>query len=132
VSILEKVTIINIPSMVEYPDGMLTFRELAEVVGGDAAVEEALMAIADERGKTVRFSSSAEEAVYSVAVKYPSRHLACNTSQLLVNCGRASTSTISSSKIIASSNDWSSLGWVSFRQRPQGELCKDMKHGCPR
>ncbi len=45
----------RVVAMVEYPDGMLTFRELAEVPDGDAAVEEALMAIADERGKTVRY-----------------------------------------------------------------------------
>jgi len=47
--------------------------------------------------------------------------------QILVNCGRGSTSTTSSSKITASSNDWSSSGWVSFPPRRRGELYRDMK-----
>jgi hypothetical protein len=42
-------------AMVEYPDGMLTFHELARVPDGEAAAGEALLTIADEQGKTVRW-----------------------------------------------------------------------------
>src|SRR5437588_8358170 len=38
-------------AMVEYPDGMLTCHELAEVSDGDPAAGDALMAIADEQGR---------------------------------------------------------------------------------
>ena len=48
-------------AMVEYPAGMLTFHELAEVSDGDAAAGEALMAIADEQGKTVRYRTVAKQ-----------------------------------------------------------------------
>jgi o-aminophenol oxidase len=51
----------RVVAMVEYPDGMLTFRELAEVSDGDAAAGEALMAIADEQGKTVRYRTIAKQ-----------------------------------------------------------------------
>src|SRR5438445_9726038 len=44
----------RVVAMVEYPVGMLTFHELARVPDGDAAAGEALMTIADERGKAVR------------------------------------------------------------------------------
>src|SRR5437764_12305323 len=42
-------------ALVEYPDGMLTLRELAEVLEGDAASGEALIAMTDEEGKTVQY-----------------------------------------------------------------------------
>src|SRR5712692_10516592 len=51
----------RVVAMVEYPDGMLTFRELAEVSDADAAVEEALMAIAGEQGTTVRYRTVAKQ-----------------------------------------------------------------------
>ena len=51
----------RVVAMVEYPDGMLTFRELAEVSDGDAAAGEALMAIVDEQGKTVRYRTVAKQ-----------------------------------------------------------------------
>jgi spore coat protein A len=41
----------RVVAMVEYPDGMLTFHELAEVPDGDTAAGEALMAIGDEQGR---------------------------------------------------------------------------------
>jgi len=46
--------------MVEYPDGMLTFRELAEVPNGDAGSSEALIAITDEQGKTGHYRTIAQ------------------------------------------------------------------------
>jgi spore coat protein A len=49
----------RIVAMVEYPDGMLTFHELAEVPDGDAAAGEALIRIADEQGKAVRYRTIA-------------------------------------------------------------------------
>ena len=51
----------RVVAMVEYPDGMLTFHELAEVPDGDAAAGEALMAIADEQGKTVQYRTIARQ-----------------------------------------------------------------------
>ncbi len=51
----------RVVAMVEYPDGMLTFRELAEVSDADAAAEEALMAIAGEQGTTVRYRTVAKQ-----------------------------------------------------------------------
>ena len=51
----------RVVAMVEYPDGMLTFHELAEVSDGDAVAEEALMAIVDEQGKTVRYRTIAKQ-----------------------------------------------------------------------
>src|SRR5437762_7135915 len=51
----------RVVAMVEYPDGMLTFHELAEVADGDAAAGEALMVIADEQGKTVRYRTVAKQ-----------------------------------------------------------------------
>ena len=51
----------RVVAMVEYPDGMLTFHELAEVPDGGAAAGEALMAIADEQGKTVRYRTIARQ-----------------------------------------------------------------------
>ncbi len=51
----------RVVAMAEYPDGMLTFRELAEVSDGDAGAEEALLAIADEQGKTVRYRTIAQQ-----------------------------------------------------------------------
>src|SRR5207245_7720019 len=51
----------RVVAMVEYPDGMLTFRELAEVSDGDAVAGEALMAIADEQGKTGRYRTIAKQ-----------------------------------------------------------------------
>jgi len=48
-------------ALVEYPDGMLTLRELAEVLEGDAASGEALIVIADERGKTVQYRTVAKQ-----------------------------------------------------------------------
>ncbi len=47
-------------ALVEYPDGMLTLRELAEVLEGDAA-GEALIVIADEQGKTVQYRTVARQ-----------------------------------------------------------------------
>lgn len=49
----------RVVAMVEYPDGMLTFRELAEVPSGDAVAGEALIVIADEQGKIGRFRTVA-------------------------------------------------------------------------
>src|SRR6266849_4589270 len=49
----------RVVAMVEYPDGMLTFRELAEVSNGDAVSGEALIVIADEQGKTGRYHTVA-------------------------------------------------------------------------
>jgi len=49
----------RVVAMVEYPDGMLTFRELAEVPNGDAVSGEALIVIADEQGKTGRYHTVA-------------------------------------------------------------------------
>ncbi len=51
----------RVVAMVEYPDGMLTFRELAQVPDGDAAAGEALMEIADEQGKAVRYRTIAKQ-----------------------------------------------------------------------
>ena len=51
----------RVVAMVEYPDGMLTFRELAEVPDGDAAAGEVLIATADEQGKTVRYRTIARQ-----------------------------------------------------------------------
>jgi spore coat protein A len=51
----------RVVGMVEYPDGMLTFHELAEVPDGDAVAEEALMEIVDEQGKTVRYRTIAKQ-----------------------------------------------------------------------
>ncbi len=48
-------------ALVEYPDGMLTLRELAEVLEGDAAAGEALIVIADEQGKTVQYRTVARQ-----------------------------------------------------------------------
>ncbi|HEX6483254.1 MAG TPA: multicopper oxidase family protein [Ktedonobacteraceae bacterium] len=48
-------------ALVEYPDGMLTLRELAEVPEGDAAAGEALIVIADEQGKTMRYRTVARQ-----------------------------------------------------------------------
>jgi FtsP/CotA-like multicopper oxidase with cupredoxin domain len=49
----------RVVAMVEYPDGMLTFHELAEVPDGVAAAGEALITIADEQGKTRRYRTIA-------------------------------------------------------------------------
>jgi hypothetical protein len=49
----------RVVAMVEYPDGMLTFHELAEVPDGDAVAGEALITIADEQGKAVRYRTIA-------------------------------------------------------------------------
>lgn len=51
----------RVVAMVEYPEGMLIFQELAEVPDGDAAAGEALMAIADEQGKTRRYRTIARQ-----------------------------------------------------------------------
>jgi spore coat protein A len=51
----------RVVAMVEYPAGMLTFRELAQVPDGDAAAGEVLIAIADEQGKTVRYRTIARQ-----------------------------------------------------------------------
>jgi FtsP/CotA-like multicopper oxidase with cupredoxin domain len=51
----------RVVAMVEYPDGMLTFHELAEVSDGDAVSEEALMAIVDEQVKTLRYRTIAKQ-----------------------------------------------------------------------
>ena len=48
-------------ALVEYPDGMLTLRELAEVLEGDAALGEALIAITGEHGKTVHYRTIAKQ-----------------------------------------------------------------------
>jgi len=48
-------------ALVEYPDGMLTLRELAEVLEGDAASGEALIAMTDEQGKTVQYRTVAKQ-----------------------------------------------------------------------
>src|SRR5258706_5967931 len=48
-------------ALVEYPDGMLTLLELAEVLEGDAAAGEALIVIADEQGKTVQYRTVARQ-----------------------------------------------------------------------
>jgi spore coat protein A len=48
-------------ALVEYPGGMLTLRELAEVLEGDAAAGEALIVIADEQGKTVQYRTVARQ-----------------------------------------------------------------------
>jgi FtsP/CotA-like multicopper oxidase with cupredoxin domain len=48
-------------ALVEYPAGMLTLRELAAVLEGDAAAGEALIVIADEQGKTVRYRTIARQ-----------------------------------------------------------------------
>ena len=48
-------------ALVEFPDGMLTLRELAEVLEEDAAAGEALIAIADEQGKTVQYRTVAKQ-----------------------------------------------------------------------
>ena len=50
----------RVVAMVEYPAGMLTFHELAEVADGDAAAGEALLTIADEQGKAVRYRTVAQ------------------------------------------------------------------------
>jgi len=50
----------RVVAMVEYPDGMLTFRELAEVPNGDAGSSEALIAITDEQGKTGHYRTIAQ------------------------------------------------------------------------
>jgi len=49
----------RVVAMVEYPDGMLTFHELAEVPDGVAAAGEELITIADEQGKTRRYRTIA-------------------------------------------------------------------------
>jgi o-aminophenol oxidase len=49
----------RVVAMVEYPDGMLTFHELAEVPDGDAAAGEALITIADEQEKAMRYRTIA-------------------------------------------------------------------------
>jgi FtsP/CotA-like multicopper oxidase with cupredoxin domain len=51
----------RVVAMVEYPAGMLTFHELAEVPDGDAAAGEALITVADEQGKTVRYRTIAKQ-----------------------------------------------------------------------
>jgi FtsP/CotA-like multicopper oxidase with cupredoxin domain len=51
----------RVVAMVEYPKGMLIFQELAEVPNGEAAAGEALMAIADEQGKTRRYRTIARQ-----------------------------------------------------------------------
>jgi spore coat protein A len=50
----------RVVTMVEYPDGMLTFHELDRVPDGDAAAGEALITIADEQGKTARYRTIAQ------------------------------------------------------------------------
>jgi spore coat protein A len=49
----------RVVAMVEYPEGMLIFQELAEVPDGDAPRGAALMAIADAQGKTRRYRTLA-------------------------------------------------------------------------
>jgi FtsP/CotA-like multicopper oxidase with cupredoxin domain len=56
----------RVVAMVEYPDGMLTFRELAEVSNGEAVSGEALIVIADEQGKTGRYHTVASHFEDSV------------------------------------------------------------------
>jgi spore coat protein A len=51
----------RVVAMVEYPDGMLTFRELEEVEGADAGSTEALIAITDESGRTVLYRTTAKQ-----------------------------------------------------------------------
>ena len=51
----------RVVAIVEYPVGMLTFRELAEVPDRDAAAGEALMAVGDEQGKIVRYRTTAKQ-----------------------------------------------------------------------
>jgi spore coat protein A len=51
----------RVVAMVEYPDGMLTFRELAEVPDGDAGSSEALIAITDEQRRTRRYRTIAKQ-----------------------------------------------------------------------
>ena len=46
-------------AMVEYPDGMLTFHELAQVVDGEATEGEVLLAVTDEQGTTRRYRTVA-------------------------------------------------------------------------
>jgi FtsP/CotA-like multicopper oxidase with cupredoxin domain len=48
-------------ALVEYPDGMLTLREQAEVQEGEATAGEALIAITDEQGKTVQYRTVAKQ-----------------------------------------------------------------------
>jgi spore coat protein A len=48
-------------ALVEYPDGMLTLRELAEVQEGEATAGEALIAMTDEQGKTVQYRTVAKQ-----------------------------------------------------------------------
>ncbi|HEX6509134.1 MAG TPA: multicopper oxidase family protein [Chloroflexota bacterium] len=47
-------------AMVEYPDGMLTFRELAEVQVGETESSEALIAITDDSATTKRYRTVAQ------------------------------------------------------------------------
>jgi FtsP/CotA-like multicopper oxidase with cupredoxin domain len=49
----------RIVAMVEYPDGMLTFHELASVPNGEATAGEALLAVTGEQGKTVHYRTVA-------------------------------------------------------------------------
>ena len=49
----------RIVAMVEYPDGMLTFHELALVRSGEATGGETLLAVTDERGITKRYRTVA-------------------------------------------------------------------------
>jgi FtsP/CotA-like multicopper oxidase with cupredoxin domain len=49
----------RIVAMVEYPDGMLTFHELAEVRNEEATAGEALLAVTDEQGKTWQYRTVA-------------------------------------------------------------------------
>jgi FtsP/CotA-like multicopper oxidase with cupredoxin domain len=51
----------RVVALVEYPDGMLTFHELAEVPDIEAVAEEALLAIVDDQGKTVRYRTIAQQ-----------------------------------------------------------------------
>jgi spore coat protein A len=51
----------RVTAMVEYPEGMLIFQELAEVPDGDVAAGEALMAITDEQGKTRHYRTIARQ-----------------------------------------------------------------------
>jgi spore coat protein A len=55
----------RVVAMVEYPVGMLIFQELAEVPDEDAVAGEALMAIADEQGKTRRYRHDAPVCYYA-------------------------------------------------------------------
>jgi FtsP/CotA-like multicopper oxidase with cupredoxin domain len=47
-------------AMVEYPAGMLTFHELDRAPDGETAAGEALLALADEQGKTARYRTIAQ------------------------------------------------------------------------